>query len=164
MLEDKKIREAHFFYALALNEERKVNDDRDTFEHFLSAFLSASRSVLQYAHNEAVLGGRPGGPIWYETTMSGSSVLQYFKEKRDANIHAQPVSAIREFDLPIEDSIWMGAAPPIPGHVGWPAKVPDKYKFADWPGSEGILTLCMACLRELRGFVQDGQNRGFLTA
>jgi hypothetical protein len=56
MLEDKKIREAHFFYALALNEERKVNDDRDTFEHFLSAFLSASRSVLQYAHNEAVLG------------------------------------------------------------------------------------------------------------
>jgi hypothetical protein len=92
-----------------------------------------------------------------------SNVLQYFKDKRDLNIHAQPISAIREFDLTIEDSIWMGAVPPMPGHAGWSAKVTDKYKFADWTGSEGILTLCLAYLRELRAFVQDAQNRGFLS-
>jgi hypothetical protein len=44
MLEGKKNREAQFFYALALDEERKVNDDTDRFGYFLSAFLSAARS------------------------------------------------------------------------------------------------------------------------
>jgi hypothetical protein len=44
MLEGKKNREAQFFYALALGEERKVNDDTDRFGYFLSAFLSAARS------------------------------------------------------------------------------------------------------------------------
>jgi hypothetical protein len=161
VFEDKKIREAQLFYALALDEERKVNDDPESFEFFLSAFLSAARTVLQYALEEAR--GKPRGQAWYDTTMK-SVVLRYFKEKRDVNIHAQPINAIREFDLAIDDSIWMGAAPPIPGHVGWPAKVTDKYKFADWTGSEGILTLCKACLCELRAFVQDGKNRGFLTA
>jgi len=63
MLEVKKIREAQFFCTLALDEERKVNDDPERFEWILSAFLSAARSVLQYAHNEAVLEGRPGGRI-----------------------------------------------------------------------------------------------------
>jgi hypothetical protein len=126
--------------------------------------LSAARSVLQYAHSEAVGWGKVGGQVWYDTAMSKSSVLEYFKDKRNDNIHDQPIVAIKHFDLTIEDSMWTGAVPPIPGHVGWPAKITDKYKFTDWPGSEGILTLCIWHLRELRAFVQDGQNRGFLTA
>jgi|HubBroStandDraft_5_1064220.scaffolds.fasta_scaffold2618790_1 hypothetical protein len=54
MLEEKKIREAEFFYALASDEERKVNGSPDRFGWFLSAFLSAARSVPQYALKEAL--------------------------------------------------------------------------------------------------------------
>jgi hypothetical protein len=179
MFEAKKIREAEFFYALLLEEEQTINDSPDRFGWYLSAFLSAARSVLQYVHKEAVgervsiphtpcssttlRGGKPGGQVWYDTAVSKSHVLQYFKEKRDVNIHKQPINAIREFELLIDDSIWMGAAPPIPGHVSWPVKVTDKYKFDDWPGTEAILTLCIKYVRELRALVQDGQARGLLS-
>jgi len=94
-----------------------------------------------------------------------SPVFQYFKEKRDVNIHKQPIDAIKEIGLSIEESIWMDAVPPLPGQVGWPATVTvnDKYKFADWSDSEGILTLCAAYLDELRALVEDGQTLGFLS-
>jgi hypothetical protein len=163
MFEANKIREAEFFYALLLDEEQKTNDNSDRFGWYLSAFLSATRSVLQYALKEAVGWGKTGGQVWYDSTMSKSRVLQYFKEKRDVNIHVQPIDAIKQIDISLYDTIWMGAAPPVPGHVGWPAKISDNYRFVDWSGSEGILTLCIAYLRELRTFVQDGQNRGFLS-
>jgi hypothetical protein len=178
MFEHEKIREAEFFYALAWDEERKINDNPDRFKWFLSAFLSAARSVLQYAHKEAAGESVPtphtpcsstfrwekGGQLWYENAMK-SPVLQYFKEKRNVNIHAQPIEAIKEISLAIEESIWMDAMPPLPGMVGGPVTVTasDKYKFADWSGSEGILTLCDAYLHELRAFVLDGQARGLLS-
>jgi hypothetical protein len=175
-----KIREAEFFYALAWNEERKINDNPDRFKWFLSAFLSAARSVLQYAHKEAVgesvptphtpcsstfRGGKPGGRLWYENAMK-SPVFQYFKEKRDVNIHARPINAIKEISLVIEESMWMDAMPPLPGLVGPSATVTasDKYKFADWLGPDGVLQLCEKYLRELGAFVSDGQTKGFLTA
>ena len=163
MLENDKIREAEFFYALAWDEERKINDNLNRFKWFLSAFLSAARSVLQYAHKEAAGGGKPGGQLWYDTAMQ-STVLQYFKEKRDVNLHAQPIDAIKEISLAIEESIWRDAMPPLPGLVGGPVTVTagDKYKFADWSGSEGILTLCDAYLHELRAFVLEGQGRPML--
>jgi hypothetical protein len=161
MFEAKTIREAEFFYALALDEEQKVNDNPDRFGWFLSAFLSAARSVLQYALKEAE--GTPKGKNSYKSAMSKSNVLKYFKKQRDVNIHTQPTSAIKQIDISLYGSMWMGTAPPVPGLVSWPAKVTDKYKFDDWSGSEGILELCDECLRQLRAFVQDGQARGLLS-
>jgi len=101
--------------------------------------------------------------------MSSSQVLKFFKEKRDINIHTEPVSAVKEIGILIEESVnvWMDS-----GDVAAPLLVPppspfttvtEKYKFADWPGTEGVLQLCEKYLRELRAFVSDGQTKGFLT-
>jgi hypothetical protein len=89
MREAEKIEEAEFFYAHLVNVEKSRSANPDTFKFFLSAFLSAARSVLQYAHREAV--GKPGGRGWYKGAVS-SVVLQYFKDKRDDNIHVEPVT------------------------------------------------------------------------
>lgn len=43
----------------------------------LSAFLSAARSVLQYALEEAKT--KPGGRAWYDQTVAGSPVIRFFK-------------------------------------------------------------------------------------
>ncbi len=49
MHEKDKIIEAEYFYSRMKQEQH----DRDAFRHNLSAFLSAARSVLQYALKEA---------------------------------------------------------------------------------------------------------------
>ncbi len=49
MYEKDKIIEAEYFYSRMSQEQ----NDRDAFRHNLSAFLSAARSVLQYALKEA---------------------------------------------------------------------------------------------------------------
>ncbi len=47
-----KLREAKFFYAHMVD----AQNSRDHFRYCLNAFLSASRSVLQYADKETNLG------------------------------------------------------------------------------------------------------------
>jgi len=40
-----KIAEAHFFLNLLTEEERRIIGDKDSFDYYLSAFLSAGRTV-----------------------------------------------------------------------------------------------------------------------
>jgi len=75
MFEHEKIREAAFFHALAWHEEGKTNDSPDRFKWFLSAFLSAARSVLQYAHKEAVGESVPTPHTPCSRTFTGGSLV-----------------------------------------------------------------------------------------
>jgi hypothetical protein len=74
MNERYKIREARFF--LAKMEESVSN--REAFRYYLSAFLSAARSVTQYAREESKL---KGGVQWYDKTIAGNVVLSYTSQK-----------------------------------------------------------------------------------
>ena len=65
MHEQLKIREAEYFFA----QMSAFVNDRDAFNYNLSAFLAATRSVLQYAHKEAVT--RPDGEGWYAAEIEG---------------------------------------------------------------------------------------------
>lgn len=85
MNELEKIREADYFLG-RMTEEREIHD---AFRFNLSAFLSASRSVLQYALKAARQ--QPGGQAWYEAHIGASKILTFFKGKRDVNIHIEPV-------------------------------------------------------------------------
>ncbi len=60
MREASKLGEAEYF----LSEMARVYENHRLFQYNLSAFLSAARSVLQYACKEAT--SRPGGQAWYE--------------------------------------------------------------------------------------------------
>ena len=70
MNERYKIGEAKFFLARM---EKSLND-REAFRYFLSAFLTAARSVNQYARKEARSKGRQK---WYEETVAGNDVLSH---------------------------------------------------------------------------------------
>src|SRR5439155_18015005 len=98
MREQDKIDEAAFF----LGEMVKREDNQRTYGYMTSAFLSAARSVLQYALEEAAALDaerrvhRPVGKAWYDNHMVACPLLGYFKGKRNANIHRQePVEPTR---------------------------------------------------------------------
>jgi len=70
MNERYKIGEAKFFLAKM---EESLHDSK-TFRYYLSAFLTAARSVTQYAREETKAKGRQQ---WYEETIAGNDVLSH---------------------------------------------------------------------------------------
>ena len=70
MNERYKIGEARFFLARMEESLHK----RGAFRYYMSAFLSAARSVLQYAKEESRSKGREQ---WYAETIAGNNLLIY---------------------------------------------------------------------------------------
>lgn len=178
MHEDAKFVEAQYFYSRMLQEI----DNREHFDFNLSAFLSASRSVLQYALEEA--GTNPRGKQWYSQQISSSSVLSFFRDKRDVNIHDEPVMPAQHTTetltciVHLSDSISIThrdangnvlyqsppeIPEPEPRAIEPPSTVIIQYRFVDWAGTEDVLTLSRLYLDELRRFIDDGKRYGFLT-
>ena len=177
MYEKSKLKEAEYFYSRMVSET--YNRDHLLFD--LSAFLSAARSVLQYAFKEAQ--GKSDSQQWYDNHITSSKVLAFFKDKRNFNVHTQPVPVnqhtsiqstevvrssesihIKKFDqtgrLIGEYSSEPSEPPPAPEI---PPKVTHRFTFPDWSGTEDVLQLCHLYLNELQRVVEDGQNNGFLT-
>lgn len=178
MNETKKIAEAEYFLAQMQKEE----NNRDAFTFNLSAFLSAARSVLQYASNEAE--SKPSGKKWYETFMANSPILRFFRGKRNINIHVEPVEIAlsvnvtvhdtihfsesvlvvkRDKDGNVVDQISTGPIEPAPAPPAPEATIQYRYTFPDWQGNEDVKTLAQAYLNELKALVQDGTAKGFLS-
>ena len=80
MFEKEKIEEAKYFY----DEMIKKHKDRKIFCFNLSAFLSASRSILQYALEEAKT--KNNGQNWFDNHIHSNPIFRFFKDKRDINI------------------------------------------------------------------------------
>jgi hypothetical protein len=179
MHEDRKLQEAWFYLSEMHTRER----DPSAFIHLLSGFLSAARSVAQYAHKEAT--GKAGGQVWYGAEVNNRPLIGYFKTERDVNIHTKPVDPkavwkvvgsipmfisggadygvkfLDEEGQPVE--IEIKAAPPLPPPP--PAQqdpVMVRYAFADRP-NDNILTLCENYLKELEALVKEGHAKGFIT-
>ncbi|TET68168.1 MAG: hypothetical protein E3J56_11730 [Candidatus Aminicenantes bacterium] len=174
-----KIKEAEYFLVRMKAEQ----DNKEQFEFNLSAFLSAARSVLQYAFEE-VKKARTREMKWYENSVSGSPIIGFSKDKRDNNIHIEPVkpqadysheaSAVIEFSGSSEDEVRDKNGKVVAqGSSEKPTKKSEKpktsavdevkYKFRDWPGNEDVLTLCERYIQELEKVVQDGVSKGYIT-
>ncbi len=177
MHEQRKLQEAKYFYEQMLKETQT----RENFEHNLSAFMAAARSVLQYAYKEAK---KSGGQNWYENWMSQNSILGYFKEKRDTGIHKEPVRPTRNIDIALRGSLQPSGSISIvkrdaKGNVVEAFSSPQEpfesalpepstlniyhYRFADWSGPEDVLSLAELYLNVVVNLVEDGVKRGFLT-
>jgi hypothetical protein len=178
MHEQEKVNEAKYFYSRMLSEI----DNRENFLFNLSAFLSSARSVLQYALKEART--RSGGQQWYDGHINASPTLSFFKDKRDINIHTQPIDIRQNINIEITDRLYISdsvsirvtdkdgkvvsehtsePAPPPPREADIPPKVSNQFTFPDWPGPEDVPGLCRLYLDELVRIVADGQAKGFLT-
>lgn len=161
MHEAAKLDEAEYF----LKRMASVAEDRNAHTYNLSAFLSAARSVLQFALEEAE--SKPGGQAWYCSQVTGIPVVKFFKDRRDVNIHTEPVRPIKQIQAQIEDTLHFSSTleavvirdgkpvskgrplqqdSRLPEGTNWP--YPSKvtmsyaYRFSQWTGSEDLATLC----------------------
>lgn len=179
MFEKAKLNEAKYFYSqMLLN-----NDDREKFSYNLSAFLSSARSVLQYALEEAK--GKNGGQAWYEKQISSSSILSFFKDKRDINIHAKPIHPTMHVNISITEQfklidsaivivkdangkvISQSSTTPNNNANLEPSQKDEsttiRWFFSDWQGTEDVIILCQKYIDLLVIFINDGKSKGFIT-
>jgi hypothetical protein len=85
MHEELKIAEAEYF----LNGIAGAADDPNATRYQASAFLTAARSVLQYAREEAMT--KAGGQQWYDNAVVRDPVVKFLKDHRDINVHERPL-------------------------------------------------------------------------
>lgn len=177
MQEQDKLEEAIYF----LNEMRATESDPIKFKYNTSGFLSAARSVLQFALKEAQT--KKGGQFWYDTIIKNNPTLEFFKDKRDVNIHSKPVDINRDVNIAIADTLHISYSVHIEvrdsdGNLkdeynsGEPVKKEKTYTppittyrlyFNDWNGTEDIFQLSEMYINQLSNIIKDGQTKGFLT-
>src|SRR5438477_12783348 len=97
MHEEPKLREGAYF----LLQMRSFLQDPEVFRYNLSAFLSAARSVVQYALKEART--KPGGQRWYDGFVEHDKLIRFFASRRDANIHDELVQIGGHVDVYVKD-------------------------------------------------------------
>ncbi len=172
MIERDKLEEAKYFYDRML----EVQMNREFFTYNLSAFLSASRSILQYAYNK--IKNDSDKKQWYNNWISKSPVLKFFREKRNINIHEMPITPSKYYEVTLKETIYVSDSVIISSgdkkissqnNKSLPSKKDDHtpnvkimYKFSDWSGDEDVLTLCRIYLQELEKFIDEGIKKGFL--
>jgi hypothetical protein len=178
MNEKEKIQEAKYFYSVMVKEQ----EDRLVFKFHLSGFLSAARSVMQYALEEAKK--RQGGQKWYDDWMASSSVLSFFKDKRDFNIHTAPIDPRKNVKLKIKEALHISESvhivlrdkngkvketrdikeEPKPRKEAKPSvESESRYEFEDWPGKESLISLCEKYIQKLEKVMEDGIKKGFIS-
>ena len=135
MKEKAKIREAEFF----LNHIGSADYPKAT-RYYTSAFLSAARSVLLHAREEA-LGKGAVGQQWYDTQITVDPLTGVLADYRDT---------ISTSKVDVPESARGG-------------KRSFKYKFKMWGGPEDVLTLCNRYMCEIKRIITDGRQNGFLS-
>jgi hypothetical protein len=176
MHELEKFHEARHF----LERMTEVRDQRDSFNHNLSAFLTAARTVLQYAYKEAE--GKNKLAWWEKET--NDPVIRFFRDKRNASVHEIPVRPQAQISVGIFEQVTVSdsvsivlqdkagniiqqtsSPPPAerPKADSIPAVVSHTYVFDDWKGSEDVFELSQIYLDKLGRFVEEGRSLGILT-
>lgn len=178
MREDEKLAEAHYF----LRQIVACTSGPPDLRYLVSAFLTSSRSVLQYTLEEAK--SHRGGQAWFDSHAKSPEV-KFLKDLRDANIHATPVVPITM--LTIEDSISVSAAlvsitltdadgtvhhgvakhraidsPPPKAQSLSSDGAKLSYRFDGWPGPEDVPHLCSRYLEIIESILSRGRHEGFL--
>jgi hypothetical protein len=84
---DKKLREALFFLKYMRDQEQLAFGDREPFDFFLSAFLSAVRTVdyrLRHEHSSNYPGWRAA---WNAGHTSDDAVIKFMNDDRRLEVH-----------------------------------------------------------------------------
>jgi hypothetical protein len=139
-----KLDEAQYFLE-GMIQAQSAQDER-AFRYELSAFLSAARTVLQYAFAEC---GRTGRLDWYETAVTRDSCLAFLKLQRDDNVHGRPVAP-----MAVETAGMNPDAHPAGS---------SEFFFVEWTGTESAVALAERCLSAIAALVAEGRSAGILT-
>jgi hypothetical protein len=173
-----KLDEARYFLDRLV--ESGATRDRLLVKYQLSAFLSASRSVLQYSYEEAK---QKGKIQWYENAVTADPSITFLRDERNANVHERPVAPVEISSVDMDAKLsFAGALDAVvrdgAGRVGkarslysntptplieTPTAVNTDLFFLNWSGNETVAALCRRYLEALEALVRDGQIRGILT-
>ena len=176
MHEEVKLLEAKFFYDQMVAYQTKSIE----FRYNLSAFLSASRSVLLYAFEE--IKSIPARKRWYDTYIPAHPPLGFFKDKRNINIHDRPISL--NLHVTFTESVSLSSSITIihrdkegniinqetvndkPTEQKTASKIPPQIQFffTDWTGTQDVFALSQLYLVELKKFIQEAKQLGYITA
>ena len=180
MNEEHKIEEAQYFLTRLSDPQLEIRE----FSFELSAFLTAARSVLQYALDEARL--KSGGQAWYEKQVKAAEAVKFFKEKRDLSVHAEPVIPRKVINIHIEESLGVSdfykieiinpdgtVVPDTPQVTTMQQCNPEisrtssisfvTFHFSDWSGQESVTELCEAYLKQVHEIIDNGRAHGFIS-
>lgn len=143
----RKLAEAGYFLG-----QMQANEEFDEpFRYNLSAFLTAARSVLQFAQKEVE--GAPG-QSWYEGLMQ-KDLLRYMKGVRDDNIHAKSV----DLGITFREELTLVVGD-VEGAWGPPRSSVQRH-FRD-RDDERIVQLCKSYLKHLWEFVTEGAGKAYI--
>jgi hypothetical protein len=151
----KKLAEARFFLGHMNEQEGRLLGDREPFNFYLSAFLSAGRSVgFCYPERQR--------KAWEKAALSPDEqrLIKFMVEDRDREVHASGshrTVAQESVPLPMGTSHLDGATIFIAGPPGMPPTVATKptYNFAI-DGTEGKATeVCAEYLSLLQQMVEE---------
>jgi len=174
MNERYKYKEAEYFLS-----EMPKYLGKEAFRYYLSAFLAASRSVLQYSYEEGKK--KSGWEKWYGEKMK-SPYFKFFKDKRDFNIHRGPIQqniiVIVNEGISVKENIIKSDKTKEKDVRNDFVKNDSRsgrdiggmkstsfiyYKLDGWHGKEDVLTLCNNYLKQLKDYIEEGIDRGFFS-
>ena len=125
-----------------------------------------------------------GGLQWYNNYITTICILRFFKDKRDINIHTEPIQLQSHAKLEFSETLHLSDSISIThtdedGNIKQqyssnkpeqllkepqaPAVMQIKYKFNDWVNNDDVLTLCQLYIQELEILIKDGVKKGFIT-
>jgi hypothetical protein len=180
MKEQEKLDEAKYFYQRMVAEQ----NNQTHFKYNLSAFISAARSVLEYAGKEINSrknrSAKQAMKAWYYKKVTPDGILYFIGGERIRNFHHFPVNPLVNIALQPDDCFFGLTAGHIPlnGQVPVETSLPlavvrekklkpppplPKYKFTGWQGTEDVPTLCRKCLGELEQFIKEGVSLGYIS-
>lgn len=148
-------------YAEAVHFANRMRDpaiDHAAFRYELSAFLSATRSLMQFALSDAQR--VPGGRRWYESWVQKEPLIRFFRDQRDDNVHRAPVQVPRVFKVVVSEFLVVDEELELPhSHVTTDVT----FRFSNWEGSESAIELIQRYLNILNELIIDGVQGGWLT-
>ncbi|TBU75195.1 hypothetical protein [Phytopseudomonas daroniae] len=175
---EQKIADADYFFRQMC----QVGDSsREDFTRQLSAFISSSRSVLQYGLRETK--GNAEKKNAYLDLLKKHEVVEFFKDIRDLDIHERPVSPKAHVRTLVVDLVratsgvvsteedearWMDPTyEPIQQDVILIKTVESTtvdYRFHDWPGPENVIALCDIYMIKIKQIISAARADGLIRA
>jgi hypothetical protein len=130
----KKIAEARFFLDLLTKQESLIIGDKNPFDYFLSAFLSAARTVdWRLRHEQATI--YPGWRSAWDASLTpeDNALIKFMVDDRNQEVHesgSRRSMGQEEIGLPIGESHIEGGIVTICGPPGMPPAVAYKPTYS----------------------------------
>lgn len=159
--------------------------DQQEFRRHLAAFLSSIRSPLQYIFGAS--GSVSRMENWYQLKMRNSSILRFFRDERNSDIHATPVRPRGTATVNIQEVVAIGdelvvisvenGRREVIAQVGMTSESTDatptdnsapettfEYLFDNWTATNDpdVMRLCQQCIDEVDLVITEGIKHGYL--